>query len=147
MPLGTGIRPVRINRIKVGIRVLSQSKTFKDADFREAKENRVYSQPVEVVGQVVALERTFQLQRTQTGDAVPATVHFVFRFCDLDNVQPGFLPKKGDRIVSINGVACDFNIIKASKASAFGGNRQKSFAKPILLHVDAEQQRKQLGSI
>jgi len=55
--------------------------------------------------------------------------------------------EKGDRIVEIGGVITDFNVIKASKASPFGGNREKSFAKPILLHVDAEQQRKQLGSI
>jgi hypothetical protein len=57
------------------------------------------------------------------------------------------LLKKGDRIVSIDGVPCDFNVIKAVKASPFGGNRQRRTAKPILLHVDAEQQRKQLGSI
>lgn len=147
MPLGLGIRPVRINRIIVKIRVLSLSKTVQDQDFREAKENRVYSQPIDVIGQVVGLEQTFKQQRTVAGDSLPSSAHFVFRFVDLDKVRPGFLPKKGDRVVEIGGVPCDFNVIKASKASPFGGNRQKNFAKPILLHVDVEQQRKQLGSI
>jgi hypothetical protein len=147
MPLKASIRPVRINRIKVKIRTLSLNNTVLDMDFRETKENRVYSQSVEVIGQIVGLEPTFRLERSNTGDALPSLVHFVFRFSDLDKITPGFLPKKGDRIVEINGVPSDFNIIKASKASPFGGNRQKAFAKPILLHVDAEQQRKQLGSI
>ena len=147
MPLTRSIRPVRINRIKVKIRSFSTDKTVKAADFREAKENRVYSQAVEVIGQVVGLEPTFRLERTNTGDALPSLIHLVFRFPDLDKVQEGYVPKKGDRIIEIAGIPMDFNIIKASKASPFGGNRQKTFAKAILLHVDAEQQRKQLGSI
>ena len=147
MPLGPAIRPVRINKIRVKIRALSLGKTTLDADFRETKQNRVYSDPVEIIGQIVGLEPTFKLERNNTGDGIPTAVHFVFRFSDLDRVYKGYLPKKGDRIVEINGVVADFNIIKASKASPFGGNRQKHFASPILLHVDAEQQRKQLGSI
>jgi hypothetical protein len=147
MPPGLGLRPVRINKIVVKVRVLSTATTVRDKDFREAKENRVYTAPVEIIGQVVGLEQTFKLQRSATGDALPSTAHFVFRFSDLDRVQTGFLLKKGDRIVEVGGVPCDFNVIKASKASPFGGNRQKHFAKPILLHVDVEQQRKSLGSI
>lgn len=147
MPFGAAIRPVRINRIKVTIRSLSLSKTTLDPDFRETKQNRVYSEGVEIVGQVVGLEPTFQLERTNTGDGIPTAIHFVFRFSDLDKVHKGYLPKKGDRITAINGVPADFNIIKASKASPFGGNRQKKFASPILLHVDCEQNRKQQGSI
>lgn len=147
MPGFTKGHPVCINRILIGVRVLRLDETCIDPDYREAKQNRVYDPPVTVIGQVVALEQTFKLERTQTGDALPSTVHFVFRFWELDKVFPGFLIKKGDRIVSINGIPTDFNVIKAVKASAFGGNRKKSFAKPILLHVDAEQQRKQLGSI
>ena len=144
---GLGVRPVHINRALIKVRQLSVAKTVKDVDFREAKENRVYGDPITVIGQPVALERTFMLQRTRAGDSVPSTIHFVFRFVDLDAVSPGFLIKKGDRIVEVDGVPCDFNVIKASKASPFGGNRQKSFATMILLHVDAEQQRKSLGSI
>lgn len=147
MPPGLGIRPVRINRALIKVRPLGVSQTVKDVDFREAKENRVYGEAVEVIGQPVALEQTFKLQRTRAGDSVPSTIHFVFRFVDLNKVCDGFLIKKGDRIVEVDGVPCDFNVIKASKASPFGGNRQKSFASMILLHVDAEQQRKKLGSI
>lgn len=141
------MRPVRINKVKVLVRTLNTSRTVRDPDFREAKENRVYSQPVEVIGQCVGLERSFQLQRTQTGDGIPSTVHFVFRFEDLNRVTPGFLLNKGDRIVQVGEVVCDLNVIKAAKASPFGGNREKSYARMILLHVDAEQQRKKLGSI
>lgn len=144
---GLGMRPVRINKIKVMVRTLNTSTTVRDPDFREAKENRVYSSPFEVVGQVVGMERTFQLQRSSTGDALPSTVHFVFRFEDLNRVASGFLLKKGDRIVQVGEVVTDLNVIKAAKASPFGGNRQKNFAHMILLHVDAEQQRKKLGSI
>lgn len=104
MPLGETIRPVRLNRIKVKVRALSLSKTVMDADFRESKENRVYTQPVEIIGQVVGLESTFMLQRTQTGDSIPSTVHLVFRFSDLNAVQPGFLLKKGDRIIERKSV-------------------------------------------
>lgn len=147
MPPFTKLRPVRINKCKIKVRTLSTATTVQDRDFREAKENRVYSQPIEVIGQNIGMEPSFKLQRTLTGDAVPTAVHFVFRFSDLDKVRPGFLLKKGDRIVEVDGVPTDFNVIKASKASPFGGNRQKSFANMILLHVDAEQQRKQLGSI
>lgn len=146
MPFTLG-HPVRINRIKLKVRPLNVSSTTLDPDFREAKQNRLYGAPVEVIGQVVALERTFQLERTRTGDALPSTVHFVFRFRELDLVAPGFLLKKGDRIVEVDGIPCDFNVIKAVKASAFGGNRQRKFARPILLHVDVERQTKQLGSI
>lgn len=139
--------PVYINRVLVGVRVLRLDQTPRDIDFREARQNRVYDAPVIVIGQVVALERTFQLERTRTGDSLPSTVHFVFRFWELDKVSPGFLIKKGDRIVSVNGIPSDWNVIKAVKASAFGGNRQKHFAVPILLHVDVEKQAKQLGSL
>lgn len=139
--------PVRINRIHVGIRVLSVSSTVKDVDFREAKQNRVWSDPVTVIGQWVGGEPTFKLERTMTGDSLPTSAHFVFTFKDLDAVQPGFLPKKGDRIVSTNGIPCDWTIIKSSKGSPLYGNRQKSFARPILLHVDVEQTRKAYGSI
>ena len=139
--------PVRMNRIKVGIRVLSVSRTVKDADYREAKENRVYSEPVEVVGQWVGGEQSFKLERTMTGDALPTTGHIVFRFKDLDAVQVGFLPKKGDRVVSVNGIASEWTIIKASKGSPLYGNRQKSFARPILLHTELEATRKKFGSI
>ncbi len=146
MPFNRG-HPVCINKITVGIRVLRLDKTTLDPDFRESKQNRVYDDPVTVIGQVVGLEPTFRLERSQTGDALPSLVHFVFRFRDLNKVFTGFLLKKGDRIVSIDGVPTDFNVIKAVKASPFGGNRQRQTAKPILLHVDAEQQRKALGSI
>jgi len=139
--------PVRINRIKVKVRTLNLATTVRDKDFRESKENRVYSNPFELIGQVVALERTFELERTGTGDALPSTVHFVFRPRELNLISPGFILKKGDRIVEIGGVITDFNVIKSSWASAFSGNRQKNFAKPILLHVDCEKMRKQLGSI
>ncbi len=140
-------RPVRINRTLLKVRVLNTTTTLRDQDFREAKENRAYSDIVEVVGQPVAFERTFQLSRTRAGDSVPSYIHFVFRFQDLNEVQPNFILKKGDRIVEVDGVPCDFNIIEAKKGSPFGGNRQKSFAETILLHVTAEQQRKSLGSI
>lgn len=146
LPFTSG-HPVRINRIKVGIRTLSISATVQDPDFREAKENRVWSEPIEVVGQWVGGEPTFKLERTMTGDALPTNAHFVFRFKDLDAVQVGFLPKKGDRIVSTNGIPCDWTIIKASKGSPLYGNRKTTYAKPILLHVDVEQTRKRLGSI
>jgi hypothetical protein len=146
LPFTSG-HPVRINRIKVGIRVFSKTKTVQDPDFREAKENRVWSDPVEVIGQWVGGESSFRLERTMTGDGLPTTGHFVFRFTDLDKVQVGFLPKKGDRIVSTNGIPCDWTVIKASKGSPLYGNRTKSFARPILLHVDVEQTRKRLGSI
>jgi predicted aconitase with swiveling domain len=144
---GLGLRPVRINRIKVKVKTLNTSTTVRDPDFRETKENRVYSLPIEIIGQVVGMERTFQLLRTSTGDGTPSVVHFVFRFEDLEKAQAGLLLKKGDRIVQVGEVITDLNIIKAAKASPFGGNRQKSFAHMILLHVDAEQQRKRLGSI
>jgi hypothetical protein len=140
-------QPVGINRIKVKVRILNTTTTVKDSDFREAKQNRTYSEPVEIIGQTVGLKQTFQLQRTQTGDSVPSAVHFVFRFRELNLISPGFVIKKGDRIVEIDGVPCDFNVIQSVKASPFGGNRQKTFALPILLHVQAEQQRKKLGSI
>jgi hypothetical protein len=143
----TSAHPVRINRIIVGIRVLSVSATVKDPDFREAKENRVWSDPISAIGQWVGGEQSFRLERTMTGDALPTNGHFVFRFTDLDKVQVGFLPKKGDRVVSVNGISCDWTIIKASKGSPLYGNRMKSFARPILLHVDVEQTRKKLGSI
>lgn len=146
MPFNKG-HPVCINKITVGIRVLRLDQTCLDEDFREAKQNRIYDDPVTVIGQVVGLEPTFQLERTRTGDALPSLVHFVFRFRDLNKHFPGFLLKKGDRIVSIDGVPTDFNVIKAVKASPFGGNRQRRTAAPILLHVDAEQQRKTLGSV
>jgi len=146
LPFTSG-NPVRINRIKVGIRVLSVSNTVKDADYREAKENRVYSDPVEVIGQWVGGESSFKLERTMTGDSLPTTGHIVFRFKELDAVQPGFLPKKGDRVVSVNGIPSEWTIIKASKGSPLYGNRTKSFARPILLHVDLEQTRKKFGSI
>jgi hypothetical protein len=146
MPYSKG-HPVCINRIKVGVRTLQIAQTVLDDDWREAKQNRIYSDPVEVIGQIVGLEPTFRLERSQTGDALPSLVHFVFRFWELDKVSPGFRLKKGDRIVSVNGVLTDFNVIKSVEASPFGGNRQKKFAAPILLHVDAEQQRKQLGSV
>ena len=146
MPQNSG-HPVCINKITVGIRVLRLDKTVLDDDFRETKQNRVYDDPVVVIGQIVGLEPTFQLERSQTGDALPSQVHFVFRFRDLNKHFTGFLLKKGDRIVSINGVPSDFNVIKSVKASPFAGNRQRRTAAPILLHVDAEQQRKTLGSI
>lgn len=146
LPFTSG-HPVRINRIKVGIRVLSVSATVKDPDFREAKENRVWASPIEIIGQWVGGEQSFRLERTMTGDALPTNGHFVFRFTDLDKVQVGFLPKKGDRVVSVNGIACDWTIIKASKGSPLYGNRTKSFARPILLHVDVEATRKKYGSI
>lgn len=146
MPFNLG-HPVCINKITVGVRVLRLDQTCLDDDFRETKQNRIYDPPITVIGQVVGLEPTFQLERTRTGDALPSLVHFVFRFRDLNKHFVGFLLKKGDRIVSIDGVPTDFNVIKAVKASPFGGNRQRRTAKPILLHVDAEQQRKQLGSI
>lgn len=146
MPFTKG-HPVCINRIRIGVRVLRLDKTELDPDYREAKQNRVYDPPVIVTGQVVALEQTFKLERTATGDSLPSTVHFVFRFWELDQVFPGFLIKKGDRIVSISDIPTDFNVIKSVKASAFGGNRRKRFAASILLHVDAEQNRKQLGSL
>ena len=146
MPQNQG-HPVCINKIKIGVRVLRLDKTILDDDYRESRQNRVYDPEIIVIGQVVALERTFELERTRTGDALPSTVHFVFRFRDLNKHFTGFLLKKGDRITSIDGIPSDFNIIKSVKASAFGGNRQKKTAKPILLHVDAEKQRKQLGSL
>ncbi len=146
LPFTSGL-PMRINRILVGIRQLSISSTVQDSDFREAKQNRVWSDPITVVGQWVGGEPTFKLERTMTGDSLPTTAHFVFRFTDLDKVQPGFMPKKGDRIVSTNGIPCDWTIIKASKGSPLYGNRKTTYARPILLHVDVEQTRKKLGSI
>lgn len=146
MPFTLG-HPVRINRIKVKVRVLRLDKTVLDSDWNETKQNRAYDDPVEVIGQVVGLEPTFQLERSQTGDALPSRIHFVFRFRELNLVFQGFLLKKGDRITEIDGVPTDFNVIKSVKASPFGGNRQRKFATPILLHVDAEQQRKTLGSV
>lgn len=146
LPFTSG-HPVRINRIKVAIRQLSKSSTVLDQDYREAKENRVYSEPIEVIGQWVGGEQSFRLERTMTGDSLPTTGHIVFRFKELDAVQPGFLPKKGDRVVAVNGIPSEWTIIKASKGSPLYGNRVKSFARPILLHVDVEQTRKEFGSI
>jgi hypothetical protein len=146
LPFTSG-HPVRINRILVGIRVLSVSTIVRDDDFREAKQNRVWSDPVIVVGQWIGGEPTFKLERTMTGDSVPTTAHIVFRFKELDAVQVGFLPKKGDRVVSVNSVPCDWTIIKSSKGSPLYGNRMNSFARPILLHVDLEATRKKYGSI
>ena len=146
LPFTSG-NPVRINRIKVGIRVLSKSTTVLDDDYREAKENRVWSEPVEVIGQWVGGEQSFKLERTMTGDSLPTTGHIVFRYKELEAVQPGFRPKKGDRVVSVNGVQSEWTIIKASDGSPLCGNRMKSFARPILLHVDVEQTRKEYGSI
>jgi len=146
LPFTSG-NPVRINRIKVGIRILSKSTTVMDDDYREAKENRVYSDPVEVIGQWVGGEQSFKLERTMTGDSIPTVGHMVFRFKELDAVQAGFLPKKGDRVVSVNGIPSEWTIIKSSKGSPLYGNRMKSFARPILLHVDVEQTRKEFGSI
>jgi hypothetical protein len=146
VPFNQG-HPVCINKIRIKVRTLQLAQTVQDSDWREAKQNRVYSDPIEVIGQVVGLEPTFKLERTQTGDALPSLVHFVFRFRELNKVSQGFRLKKGDRIVEIDGVLTDFNVIKSVEASPFGGNRQRNTAKPILLHVDAEQQRKQLGSV
>ena len=146
MPKNFG-HPVCINKIVVKVRALNIAQTVQDSDWREAKQNRVYSDPITVIGQVVGLEPTFKLERSQTGDALPSQVHFVFRPRELNAVSPGFLIKKGDRIVEIDGVLTDFNVIQSVEASPFGGNRQKQKASPILLHVTAEQQRKQLGSI
>ena len=146
LPFTSG-NPVRINRIKVAIRQLSKTSTVLDPDYREAKENRVYSEPIEVIGQWVGGEQSFRLERTMTGDSLPTTGHIVFRFKELDAVQPGFLPKKGDRIISVNGIPSEWTITKASKGSPLYGNRMKSFARPILLHVDVEQTRKEFGSI
>jgi len=139
--------PVCINKIVVKVRALDVTQTVQDPDWREAKQNRIYSDPITVIGQVVGLEPTFKMERSQTGDALPTQVHFVFRPRELNAVSPGFLIKKGDRIVEIDGVLTDINVIQSVEASPFGGNRQKQKASPILLHVTAEQQRKQLGSI
>jgi hypothetical protein len=76
VPFNQG-HPVCINKILVGVRVLRLDQTCLDDDFRESKQNRVYDPAVVVIGQVVALENTFQLERSQTGDALPSTVHFV----------------------------------------------------------------------
>ena len=146
MPFNLG-HPVCINKIRVKVRTLQVAQTVLDPDWKEAKQNRVYSDPILVIGQVVGLEPTFKLERSQTGDALPSSVHFVFRFRELDAVTPGFRIKKGDRIVEIDGVLTDFNVIQSVEASPFAGNRKKRTAAPILLHVTCEQQRKQLGSI
>lgn len=141
----TNLRPVRINRIKVKVRQLNTMTTVRDPDFREAKENRFYGQPVELIGQLVGAEPFFKLNRTATGDQVPSTGHALFRTTDLAAL--GITLKKGDRFVEFDGVPCDFNIIQVTKASPFEGNRQKSFARMILTHVSFEFQRKQAGSI
>jgi hypothetical protein len=127
------------------VKKLSQTETVLDEDFRETRQNRVYQAEFEVIGQVVGLEPMFALQRTATGDMVPNEIHFVFRTKDMD--EQGVVFEKGDRIVQIEEIRVDLNIIQVTRASPFGGNREKAFARPILIHVTAEQQRKELGSI
>lgn len=131
--------PIRMNPAYVTVRLLNRGvETATDPDFREPVSFRKYAPEVELTGQLVGARGFFKLARTQTGDSNPSTGQLVFRPDDLARV--GVTLQKGDRIVKINGVDVDFNIIKVSPLSPYRGRF-------LLIHVEFEQQRKTTESV
>src|SRR3972149_424485 len=92
-------RPVRINRCIFKYRNLLVAVTVQDQDFREAKQNRAYGDPFEVIGNLVGMEEALKLGRTTTGDQLPTAIHAVFRMSDLE--RQGVMIRKGDRLIEL----------------------------------------------
>jgi len=131
--------PLRMNKCYFVIRLYKRgAMTPQDDDYREPEANRVYDKEVCLIGQLVGYRSFFKLQRTQTGDSQPSNGQAVFRPNEL--LKNGVSLQKGDRIMRINETTCDFNIIKVSPLGPYRGRH-------LLIHVEFEQQRKQLESV
>jgi len=132
--------PLRMNRCYFVIRIYDRgSMTPMNDDYREPVANRIYKKDVCLVGQLVGYRTFFRLQRSQTGDSEQSTGAAVFRPEELRKIGEEGL-QKGDRIIKINDVVCDLNIIKVSPLGPYRGRH-------LLISVEFEQQRKQLESI
>lgn len=131
--------PLRINKCYFVVRLYKRGTlTPRDDDFREPLSNRVYTEDKCLEGQLVGYRQFFKLLRTQTGDSDTITGAAVFRPQEL--IKKGVSLQKGDRIVRINEVDCDCNIVKVSPLAPFRGRH-------LLISVEFEHQRKGLESI
>ena len=106
MPFNLG-HPVCINKITVGVRVLRLDKTVRDDDFREAKQNCIYDVPFVVIGQVVGLEPTFQLERTRTGDALPSQMTCKFHPGQVAPPEPALSQESADASIIASFMVTD----------------------------------------
>lgn len=139
------VLPLRINEATFTFEQLNKPGTGIDSDFREPVSHKRRGARIEVLGQVSAMVHTLaRLQRTQTGDAKPETMHAVFRPRDL--VAAGVTIKQGDRLVKIavNGDGIDVSLIVIDVTK---GSYLKSQGKHLLVHVNFEQDREKLGSL
>lgn len=138
--------PLRINEATFSFSTLDVVTTPVDSDFREpVSHKKRAAQVVNVIGQVSRMVETLnRLQRTQTGDAKPETMHAVFRPKQL--ADAGLTLKKGDRLVkiSVNGDTIDVDLIITAVTK---GSYLASQKKNLLVHVDFEQNRDTLGSL
>jgi hypothetical protein len=133
-------RPLRMNKCYFVVRIYDRgAMTPQDEDFREPLANRVYTKDVCLIGQLVGYRSFFRLQRSQTGDSEQSNGMAVFRPQELYKIGGEGL-QKGDRFIKINETTVDFNIIKVSPLGPYRGRH-------LLIHVEFEQQRKQLESV
>lgn len=141
------VLPLRINEATFTFERLAVATTPMDTDFNEPVSHNQFSATVDVVGQVSRMvESLNRLQRAQTGDAKPETMHAVFRPKQLEDA--GVVLKKGDRLlkISVDGdevvMSPPLVIVAVTK-----GSYLKSQSKHLLVHVDFEQNRDTLGSL
>lgn len=132
--------PLRINKCYFIIRIYDRgSMTPQDSDYREPEANRVYTKDVCLIGQLVGYRPLFRLQRTQTGDSEQSSGSAIFRPSEMDKIGDEGL-QKGDRIIKINDVECDLNIIRAGPLGPYRGRH-------LMIFIEFEQQRKELESV
>lgn len=131
--------PLRMNKCYFLFRLYNRGAyTPRDEDYREPEANRVYTQEICIIGQLVGYRQFFKLQRTQTGDSDPSNGSAVFRPEVLK--RAGVELKKGDKIIQINETQCDFNIVHVTPLGPYRGRH-------LLISVSFEQNRKALESI
>ena len=132
-------KPCRMNDMDITIALFSRgSETVMDADYRESQSYRNYHRTVTLKGQLVGARSFFRLDRRETGDSDPSSGSLVFRPSVLK--KAGVVLNKGDRILKMNGVDVDFNIIKVSPLGPYHNHM-------LLTSVEFETQRKKKESI
>ncbi len=131
--------PLRMNEVEVKIKRLDEAGTVIDPDFREARRQKKFSDPITVKCQVNFGQKTLEdTARTHTGDAEPSSGWLVFKLSYLAAL--GWEPKKGDRVIEIAGRPVDLRVRQTRPESPLRG-------KFLLLYVVLEEVKEERSSL